>query len=350
MKKLFFFFLIILLFFNKTQKVFAQPDTFTVDNIIIEGKMEQNNYRDKYIEVGFRKGFQKLIANILKSEDQKKILSTDSLTIKSLVQSFRVQEEKIFEDNYTAKIAVSFKEDKINDFFNQKGVSYSSSPLLETIVYPILILNSELQSFSENKFFEEWNKNKKLQNVDFILPVENLDDFNFIKQNINDLEEIDLGSLVDNYEIKNSAILILRYDKKNLNVFIKTNFKKMKKLKKIKIEVKNIEDEKVREETISKLKLVVHDIWKEQNLIDVSTPSYLILNLTLNNPNNLETALRKMNDINLIKNLHVQEINNTNAQIKIKYFGKIKNLQNLFLDNGFRLKIIDNKWNLILEG
>ena len=52
MKKIFFFLLIILLFFNKTQKVFAQPDAFTVDNIIIEGKMEKNNYRDKYIEVG----------------------------------------------------------------------------------------------------------------------------------------------------------------------------------------------------------------------------------------------------------------------------------------------------------
>tara|TARA_A100001011_G_C14261003_1_gene822394 strand:- start:69 stop:1121 length:1053 start_codon:yes stop_codon:yes gene_type:complete len=350
MKKLFFFLLIILLFFSKTQKVFAQQDAFTVDNIIIEGKMEQNYYKDKYIEIGFRKGFQKLIANILKSEDQKKLLSTDLLTIKSLVQSFRVLEEKIFEDNYSAKIAVSFKEEKINDFFNQKGVSYSSSSQLETIVYPILILNSELQSFSGNKFFEEWNKNKELQDVNFILPVENLDDLKFIKKNVNDLETIDLGSLVDNYEIKNSAILILRYDKKNLNVFIKTNFNSVKKLKKIKIEVKNIDDDKVREETISKLKLKVLDIWKEQNLIDVSTPSYLIVNLMLDKPNNLEKALRKMNNINLIKNLSVQQINKTKAQIKVKYFGKIKNLQNLFLENGFKLKITDNKWNLTLKG
>ena len=43
------------------------------------------------------------------------------------------------------KLAVSFKEDKINDFFNQKGISYSASQKLETLVYPILILNSELQ-------------------------------------------------------------------------------------------------------------------------------------------------------------------------------------------------------------
>ena len=350
MKKLIFFSLIILLFFSKTQKVFADQETFTVDNIIIEGKIDQNNYKDKYTEIAFRKGFQKLIANILRSEDQKKILSTDSATIKSLVQSFRILEEKITLESYKVKIAVSFKEDKINDFFNKKGVSYSVSSKLETIIFPILILNSDLQVFSGNKFFEEWNNFKELQDVNFILPVENLDDLNFIKQNMDDLEAIDLTSLVDNYEIKNSAILILRYDNKVLNVFIKTNFKNIKKLKKIEIAVKNIDDRKVREETISKLKFVVHDIWKDQNLIDVSTPSYLTVNLKLTKPSNLENALRIISNFNLVKNLHVQQINNNNAQIKIKYFGKIKNLQNLFMESGFVLKINDNEWNLKLKG
>ena len=47
--------LIILLFFNKTQKVFAQPDTFTVDNIIIEGKMEKNNLGLNYFDPYFFK-------------------------------------------------------------------------------------------------------------------------------------------------------------------------------------------------------------------------------------------------------------------------------------------------------
>ena len=61
------------------------------------------------------------------------------------------------------------------------------------------------------------------------MPVKNLDDLNFIKKNKDNLEEVDLGKLVDNYEINNSAILILRYDKNILNIFIKTNFKNTKK-------------------------------------------------------------------------------------------------------------------------
>ena len=72
MKKKIFFFLIILLFLSKTQNIFSNEDTFTVDNIVIEGNINQINNKNKYINIAFRKSFQKLITNIIKLEDQKK--------------------------------------------------------------------------------------------------------------------------------------------------------------------------------------------------------------------------------------------------------------------------------------
>tara|TARA_A100000164_G_scaffold369309_1_gene393697 strand:+ start:63 stop:1115 length:1053 start_codon:yes stop_codon:yes gene_type:complete len=350
MNKLIFFILIILLFLSKTQNIFAYQETFTVDNIIIEGNIYQSNYKDKYINIGFRKSFQKLVVNILKTEDQKKILSTDIETIKSLVQNYRIIEEKVSQENYKMKISVSFKEEAINEFFNNKGISYSAVSKLETIIYPIFILNSELQAFSENKFFDEWNDIQEFQDVNFILPVKNLDDLNFIKKNKDNLEEIDLGELVDNYEINNSAILILRYDKNILNIFVKTNFKSTKKFKKIKITVKNLDDKKVREETISKLKFVIHDIWKEQNLVDASAPSYLTVNIMTNDVKNIAQIIKKIENINFIKNFYVKEFDKNNAKIKIKYLGKIKSLKNIFFDNGFILKNENDEWNLVLKG
>ena len=350
MKKKFFFFLIILLFLSKTQNIFSNEDTFTVDNIVIEGNINQTNNKNKYINIAFRKSFQKLITNILKLEDQKKILSTDTETIKSFVQNYRIIEEEIFQDKYKMKLSVSFKERSINEFFNNKGISYSAVSKLETIIYPIFILDSELQIFSGNKFFDEWNDTKEFQDVNFILPVKNIDDLNFIKQNQDSLEEIDLSKLVDNYEIKNNAIVILRYDKDTLNVFIKTNFKNTKKYKKIKIIVKNLDEKKVREETISKLKFLIHDIWKEQNLVDVSAPSYLTVNIKIENAKKLSQMIKKIENINLIKNFYITEFNKNNAKIKIKYLGKIKSLKNVFLDNGFILRGEDNEWSLILRG
>ena len=41
MKKIVFFLLLILLFLYKTQNVFAYQDAFTVDKIIIEGKLNK---------------------------------------------------------------------------------------------------------------------------------------------------------------------------------------------------------------------------------------------------------------------------------------------------------------------
>ena len=350
MKKKIFFFLIILLFLSKTQNIFSNEDTFTVDNIVIEGNINQTNNKNKYINIAFRKSFQKLITNILKLEDQKKILSTDTETIKSFVQNYRIIEEEIFQDKYKMKLSVSFKERSINEFFNNKGISYSAVSKLETIIYPIFILDSELQIFSGNKFFDEWNDTKEFQDVNFILPVKNIDDLNFIKQNQDSLEEIDLSKLVDNYEIKNNAIVILRYDKDTLNVFIKTNFKNTKKYKKIKIIVKNLDEKKVREETISKLKFLIHDIWKEQNLVDASAPSYLTVNIKIENAKKLSQMIKKIENINLIKNFYITEFNKNNAKIKIKYLGKIKSLKNVFLDNGFILRGEDNEWSLILRG
>ena len=349
MKKIVFFLLLILLFLYKTQNVFAYQDAFTVDKIIIEGEIKQNNYKERYIDIAFRKGFEKLLRNILKIEDQKKIFNTELAIIKSFVQSYRVVDEQEIEGKYRVEISLSFKEESINQFFQKKGIPYSASQSFETLIYPIFIKNSELQVFSGNKFFEEWNMKKEFEGVNFILPVESLDDLVFIKKNKDDLEEIDIQSLVDKYEIKNSAILILRYDENILNVFIKTDFKGFKKLKKIDIFVKDLENKKVREETILKLKSIVHDMWKEQNLIDASTPSYLTLNVQFYESHNLREVLSKIKKISIIKSHNIQELNKNNAVIKIKYLGKIKSLENFLTQSGFRIKIQDNEWNLIIN-
>ena len=293
MKK-FTFLCLIILFLGKTQNVFADSGVFTVDNIIVSGQIRDNNYRENYVDIAFRKGFQKLTDNILQSKDRKKIISTDISTIKSLAETYKITEEKVLNDKFNAKLTITFNRDLINNFFYKKGVSYSESEKLETIVYPIMILNSELQVFSNNKFFEEWNEESSFYKVDFILPVENLDDIEFIKNNLTDLEEINLSQLVDNYEIKNSAILILRYDKKVLNVFLKTNFNNVKKFKKVEFTVENLQDQKVRSGIIESLKSSIHDLWKEQNLIDISVPSYLVVNTSIKGPDSLREVINKI--------------------------------------------------------
>ncbi len=347
MKKIIIFSLIIL-FFTKTQNVFSSSDTFTVDNIEVSGKITSQDYKTMYLNKGLKNAFQKLVSNIISKDNQKELLSTDTKTIKKLTSNYRIIDEKIFNNEYNVKLTVIFDRHLIGSFLQKKNISYSEIKSLEIIVYPIMIQNSQLEVFSGNKFFDEWNDEKYFENVNFVLPVENLDDIDFIKKNLNKLEEINLSRLVDNYQIKNSTILILRYDEKVLNIFLKTNLEGIKKSKKINFKLEDLNNKEVRNDIIRNLKSYINEIWKEENLIDIAVPSYLTVKTELKDLGSLKKVIDKIKKINLIDNYSIEQLDNQSAKIKIKFFGKIKNLQNSFIDNGFNFKIKNDEWTLLL--
>ena len=160
------------------------------------------------------------------------------------------------------------------------------------------------------------------------------------------LEETDISRLVKNYEIKNSTIIILRYNQKKLDVFLKSNLSGIDKFKKIDFKIDNLDNEDVRNDIISSLKSYTIELWKEENLIDISTPSFITLNINSKNPKSLKEIIDKIKKINSIDSFSIENFDNNFVKIKIKFFGKIKNLQNNFIENGFDVQFIDDQWNL----
>tara|TARA_B100000945_G_C20357480_1_gene585387 strand:+ start:38 stop:1087 length:1050 start_codon:yes stop_codon:yes gene_type:complete len=347
MKK-FFFITLIIIFFFKIQNVFSNVSIFTVDNIEVVGKTNNQKYRGEYLDVSFRRGFEQLILGIIRKNDQKELLSTDLKTIKSLISNYRILEEDFFEDEYRLKVSIVFDRYLVGKFLQINNISYSEVKSLDMLLYPILIKNSELEVLSGNEFFLEWNEQNEIKNINFVLPVENLDDLDFIKKNIFQLEEINLSRLVDNYEIKNSTILILRYDKEKLNVFLKSNLEGSLKAKKITYNNKDLDNKNIRQDIIKNLKYYINELWKEENLVDISAPSFLTLNAKINDRNSLKSIIDKIKKINLIQNYKIEELDSKSAKIKIKFFGQIKNLQNSFLENGFEFKILHDEWSIYL--
>ena len=67
---------------------------------------------------------------------------------------------------------------------------------------------------------------------------------------------------------------------------------------------------------------------KSQNLIDIKTPSFINTTLQINK-NNLVELNKRLKNIELIDEIFVQEFNNTYALIKIKYLGKLININQL---------------------
>ena len=350
MKKIIIFSLI-LLFFHKTQNVFGAPGAFVVDNIEVIGELDGRSNRDRYLGVAFKKGFQKLIISIIRKKDQNELLSTDLKTISTFVSSYKIIEEKIEDKNYIIKLGITFNRKLVERFLQKKNISYSQVKKLNILIYPILIKDSNLQIFSKNKFFERWNEKieNDLDNINFILPVENLDDIDFIKRNLDNIEESNLSRLVDNYEIKNSSIVILRYDEKKLNVFLKTNLSGFKKVKKIDFELENLDNKEVIDDVILNLKYYINELWKEENLIDISAPSFLTLNTKIKDGSSLMEIIEKIKKTSLIESYTIEKLDSRSAKIKIKFFGNIRTLQERFKENGFELKILNDQWNLYLN-
>ena len=348
MKKVILFSLIIL-FSIKTQNVFSNSNVFTVDNIEIIGETNVQDYRKKYLKVAFKRGFQKLISSIIKKENERELLSTDFKTLQSLISSYRILDEKIQENKYNLKVSITFDKNLVSKFLLKKNISYSEVKKLDMVLYPILIKNSEFQVLSKNKFFNEWNEEKIFENITFILPIENLDDIDFIETHLQILEETDLSRLVDNYEIRNSTILILRYDQKKLSVFLKSKFENNKKVSKIDFKLDSIENRDSRKDIIKNLKFYINELWKKENLIDISAPSYLTINTRIKDAYSLKKIVEKIREISLIESYAIEQLDNKSAKIKVKFFGKIKSLQNSFRDNGFDFKILHDEWHLSLS-
>ena len=113
-------------------------------------------------------------------------------SIKSLIENYRIIEENALVDNYTLKAEVTFNRNRVNKLLYLNNISYSEVTKLDMLVYPIMIYDSKLNIFSNNKFMEDWNDNEDFEGINFILPIENVEDINYIKNNLPILEEIDL--------------------------------------------------------------------------------------------------------------------------------------------------------------
>ena len=78
---------------------------------------------------------------------------------------------------------------------------------------------------------------------------------------------------------------------------------------------------------------------KSQNLIDIRTPSFINAMLKIDKKNNLIELNKRLSSIDLIESIYVQEFNNNNVFLKIKYLGRIdKIIKELKKENNFAIE------------
>ena len=139
---------------------YSKAENYMVKNVEIIEPYSVNFKKNKIIDKAFKSAFNILIAKIVISDDLNEVKNINTLLIKSMVDSFTITDEQFIENNYLAKINVSFEKKKVLNFLYKKNIT-PAIPLDKKIIFlPIFInLNSnDLSIYLNNKFYSNWNR------------------------------------------------------------------------------------------------------------------------------------------------------------------------------------------------
>ena len=329
---------------------FSEENVFIIDNVEVEGEIDLNFSREKYINKAFLDSFQILTSKILLAKDLNKISNIKLKKIKNLINSFQVLEERYQNDKYRAVFKIFYNDIKVKKLLGQQNISFSEPKNISAVFFPILVLNDEIQDFNENFFYTQWTTIKiKNELINFILPLEDLDDISRIQEMKNKIEELNVDDLVNKYNIKNYVFTLIDHQNERLNVYLKTNFNNNKVSKNLFYELDNMENQSKLNFILKDLKIQITDIWKEANVINLSIPLSIKVkfqHLNLKKLDKLESTFYK---ISVIENYSLEELNINNSFFKIYYYGNPKKLQTELLRFGYQLINDQGYWEIYIN-
>ena len=336
--------IIILIIFLKTETLLSENNLFNVNNIQLEKKTGTTN--KALADLAIKKGFNQLILRILLKEDINKFSDLNFSSIKQLVTYYQITNVDEGEENrQLSNFSVTFDKDKIHDLFYKRGISYAEILDKELYILPVLIKKEEIFIFNKNFFYENWNKFYEQDLIEFVLPLENIEIIQKINSKKNNLISLDVKTLFNEYQNKNLALILIE-DNKSINqkIYIKLLVQGKNISKSFNFKKKEIKDEKIYENIIFELKKELINLVKSKNLIDIRTPSFLNVKLDLAIKNNLVELNSRMETIDSIENIYVQEFNKDYMSLRIKYLGKLDKIITQLKKENVRLQLINGQW------
>ena len=347
---IFIFFTATIFLFILFTKSFSEENVFTINNVTVKGEIDLNFSREKYINKAFLNSFEILMNKILLSRDLTKMNNIKLKQIKSLINHFQILEESYRKDEYKAKIKIFYSDVKIKKFLRQKNISFSQPENISAVFFPVFFINDEMQNLNDNFFYKYWTEIEiKNELINFILPLEDLEDISKIMKMKNRIEELDVDTLVNKYDVKSYVFALMDYQDKKLNIHVKTNFNNNKISKNFLYEVENINDEAALNYILKDLKLKVTDIWKEENLVNLLMPLSISLQYQHSNLEDLDKLRNIFYKISIIDSYTLEEFNINNSFFKIYYYGNPKKLITELLKFGYQLKNDQGYWRLYLN-
>ena len=337
---------LILVIFMKTGNNLSADNLFFVNNIEVTKK--KTNNIEFLANEAIKKGFRELLNKVLLKEDKNKLSSLEFTEIKDLISYYQIIEDED-EDQNKIFFNISFDKDKLHTLFYNTGLKYSDISQNELYLLPIFKKDNQLNIYTNNFFYENWNKKNKNTVVEFILPIENIEVLQILNINIENLLNVKIREIFSEYNNKNLAMIIIEENASKIEkIFLKTLIVDKKIDKNLKIDKKNLKQDQFYEKIIFQTKEEIVNLVKSQNLIDIRTPSFMNVKLMSSKKNNLVELSKRLQKIDLIENIFVQELNTDYVNLKIKYLGKINKIIEQLKNENIILELKDDKWSVEL--
>ncbi len=337
---------IILTFFLKTETIISDENIFYVNNIKLV--KDTNISNEELTNRAITKGFKRLGEKILLTEDIKKLSILKRSQIKDLVSYYQISTENDGSENSDSIIYnIFFDKDKIHNLFFNLGIFYSEITSKEFYLLPILKKSDQLFIYNKNYFYRNWNSINQNEIIEFILPLENIEVIQKINLEKENLIGLNLKEIFKEYSKNNYGIVLIDIsNSKREKIYLNTQILGKNITKSINIQNIYPDKEKYYEKLINEISLVITNLVKSQNLIDVRTPSFLNVKFKINKKNNLEELNKRIKKIDAIDNMYVQKLNKDYVLIKLRYLGKLSKIINQLMKNRIILKQKENEWSL----
>ena len=349
-KKLLYILFLILalnLSFFSTKNVNA--NTFFIDEIEITEKLENDFNKESLINKGFVKAFNKLIRKLVQSKDLNKIEDIKLNEIKSMIETFSIKEEKFINKTYNLNLGVSFNKKYVLNYLDSKNIFPSLIIEEKFLFIPILLdqTNNDILVYSNNPLYDNWEyKNDRDYLIEYVLPTEDLEDLNLIREHYLEIENYNFEKIIEKYYIGNSIVAIFFKNKDEIKVLSKIKIKKKKVIKNNSFKNINLNNNKDLNKLIYSLKIIYEDFWKKNNLINTSIKLPIMIRIDNKNFDltlKFEETLKK---IDLINNFSISKFNKDYIFYELIFNGTPKNFINIMKNQNFNFDTQNKIWIL----
>ena len=346
--KLYIIFFSFVLFINIIFSTSLNASLFKISDLEIVEPFELNFNKEKVIEKGFIEAFHELISMITTSGDKKKIVDTELMIIKGLIDSFTMSNERFINNKYYVNFDVSFNKKNILSFFEKKDIFPSIPQKKKLLLIPIIVdlQLDKILLFTNNVFYEKWNKNnERFYLLNYLLPSEDLEDVNLLSQNSKSIEDYDFKEIIKKYDLNDFIITIIYKNNNDLKILSKIQLNQFLKIDNQAYENIELSNEKDLELVLTNLKISYENYWKNINQINTSIKLPLTITVNAIKHEKIQMLENSLNELDLVSSFEISKINNQNIYFKIIYNGS----PNKFLNDMKNKNIIIMNQNQIWE-